>query len=115
MIFVRLLPVLLSSLLLAAHFSRGDNTPLVVLSLVFPLILLVRKHWVVPTVQVLLVLGGLEWIRRVVELAGQREALGQPWTRMAVILGAVSAFTMASALVFRSAALKQRYGHVSSR
>ena len=115
MIFVRLMPVLLSFVLLAAHFSRGDNTPLVALSLIFPLILLVRKPWVVPIVQVVLVLGGLEWIRRTMALVGQRQALGDSWTRLAVILAAVAAFTMASALVFRSKALKEYYGNPVAR
>ena len=42
-------------------------------------------------------------------LVQQRLALGQPWQRMALILCAVAAFTAASALVFRSAALRARY------
>jgi hypothetical protein len=115
MTFVRLIPVLLSFVLLAAHFSRGGNTPLVALSLIFPLILLVRKPWVPTTVQVLLVLGGLEWVRRTVELVGQRQALEESWTRMAAILAAVAVFTMVSALVFMSKALKQRYGNQASQ
>ena len=114
MTLVRLLPVLISFLLLAAHFSRGDNQPLVALSLLFPLLLLVRKPWVVPIVQVVLVVAGLEWLRRTIELAQQRQAEGDSWTRLAVILGVVAVFTMASALVFRSRALKERYGRSSS-
>jgi hypothetical protein len=110
MTFVRLLPVLISFLLLAAHFSRADNTPMVAASLIFPLILLVRKPWVAPTVQVVLVLGGLVWIRRAAVLVGQRQASGESWTRLAVILAIVAAFTMASALVFRSTAVKKYYG-----
>ncbi len=109
MTFVRLLPVLISFLLLAAHFSRADNTPMVAASLIFPLILLVRKPWVAPTVQVVLVLGGLIWVRRAAALVGQRQASGESWTRLAVILAVVAAFTMASALVFRSTALRKRY------
>lgn len=108
--FIRLLPVLLSALLMAAHFSRADNTPLTWLSLVFPLILLVRRPWVAWVTQMALVLGGIEWIRTLVAIAGRRQAAAESWLRMAVILGMVAAITFASVLVFRNKQLKDRYG-----
>lgn len=108
--FVRLIPVLLSALLMAAHFSRADITPLVWLSLAFPLILLVRRPWVARLTVVLLVIAGAEWIRTLLTIAGRRQADGDPWLRMAVILGAVAAATLASALVFRNKHLRIRYG-----
>jgi hypothetical protein len=108
--FGRLLPVLLSALLIAAHFSRADNTALTLLSLAFPLILLVRRQWVARAAQVALVLAGIEWIRTLVAIAARRQAAGEPWLRMAVILAVVAAFTFASALVFRNKSLKHRYG-----
>jgi len=107
--FTRLLPVLLSALLMAAHFSRADNPVLTLSSLLFPLILLVRRPWVARVTQTVLVLGGIEWIRALVAIAGRRQAAGEAWLRMAVILGAVAVFTFASALVFRSKNLKERY------
>jgi hypothetical protein len=110
MTLVRLLPVVISCLLLAAHFSRADNAVLVLISIAFPAILLLRRPWVVWTVQLALVLGGLEWIRRTVELVLQREAAGEPWTRLALILDGVALFTAGSALGFVSPALRQRYG-----
>jgi hypothetical protein len=108
--FVRLLPVLLSFVLVAAHFSRNDITPLVYVSLALPFLLLVRRPWVPRMFQVLLILGGLEWLRRLVVLASERHAAGESWVRLAVILGAVAAFTFLSALVFRCRALRERYG-----
>ena len=57
-----------------------------------------------------LVLGALEWLRTLYLLAAMRIAWDQPWGRLAAILGGVALFTAASALVFRSAALKARYG-----
>lgn len=105
-----LLPVLLSALLIAAHFSRADNAALTLLGLAFPLILLVRRPWVVLATQVALVLAGIEWIRTLVAIAARRQAAGEPWLRMAIILGAVAAFTFGSALVFRNRNLKGRYG-----
>jgi hypothetical protein len=108
--FLRLLPVILSCLLLAAHFSRNEIMLLTLVSLVLPLVLLVRRQWVPRLFQVLLVLGALEWIRRLIALALERQGAGEEWVRMALILGVVAALTASSALVFRGGALKQRYG-----
>ncbi|MDT8435218.1 MAG: hypothetical protein RRA92_00555 [Gemmatimonadota bacterium] len=104
---LRLLPVVLSAVLLAAHFSRAGSGWLVALSLAFPLLLLVRDGRAVRLVQGILVLGGLEWVRTAVRIAEGRVALGEPWLRMALILGGVALFTWASALVFRAPALRR--------
>ena len=109
MFILRLLPVILSALLLAAHFSRQDLLPLAILSIAFPLVLLVRRPWVPLLVQMVLGLGALEWIRTLVTIARQRQAAGDDWLRMAVILGAVAAVTLASTLVFESRAVRERY------
>ena len=106
---VRLIPVFLSALLLAAHFSRADNLPMVVLALAAPLLLLVRQPWVPRAFQVALVLGALEWVRTLISIARMRHAIGEPWMRMAVILGVVALVTASSALVFQVKALKTRY------
>lgn len=105
----RLLPVLMSFLLMAAHFSRADNAVLVTVSLLFPLILLLRRPWVARLTQVVLVIAGIEWVRTLLAIAQRRQAAGEPWVRMAVILGVVAAFTVCSALVFRNKGLMQRY------
>ena len=54
--------------------------------------------------------GDAEWLLTAYLLVQQRLALGLPWQRMALILCAVAVFTAASALVFRSAALRARFG-----
>ena len=107
--FIRLLPVILSLLLLGAHFFRMGETALVMITVVILLILPVRKSWVVRLVRIVLLAGGIEWIRTLVVLAGMRQAAGAPWMRLALILGGVSLLTIFSALVFRSRALRERY------
>lgn len=109
MMLLRVSPILLSALLLAAHFSRADNLPLMVLSLTFPLLLLVRKPWAARVTQLILVLGGVEWIRTLVVLAARRIEVGEGWVRLAVILGAVVVVTFSSALVFQRPAVRARY------
>lgn len=98
---LRALPVVFSALVLAAHFYRSRNLPLVVLSLALPLLLLARRRWSARAVQAGLVLGALEWVRTLAFFAGQRMEVGRPWGRLAVILGAVAALTALSALAVR--------------
>jgi hypothetical protein len=110
---VRLLPVFISFLLLAAHFMRaGQTVVMVVLLLLLPLLLL-KKFWVPWVMQLTLLLGALEWVRTIVFVAQTRMDQGMPWTRMAVILGVVALFTALSCLVFRSKALRKRYSDES--
>ena len=110
MAFIRLLPAILSLLLLAAHFSRAGLSLLVVACLGLSLLLAWRRAWVARLTQLVLLAGGLEWLRTLAQLAAARQARGEPWTRLAVILGVVALFTVCSALVFQSAALRRRYG-----
>jgi len=81
-----LLPVMISSLLLGAHFLRLDQPLLVVLSLLLPLILLFRKFWVARLMQFYLIFGAVEWVRTLFFLVAERRAEGQPWSRLVIIL-----------------------------
>lgn len=113
---LKLSPVFISALLLAAHFYRSELYPLVIMSLSFPALLLFKIKWADITVQILLILGGLEWIRTTYYFALERQAEGMPYTRMVIILGLVALFTACSALVFRYKSLKDtRYKTQDSR
>lgn len=107
---LRLLPVMLTFLLLATHFYRAGHLPLVAVCLAAPLLLLLRKPWVPRLFQVLLVFGSLVWLRSLYTFAAMRIAFEQPWARLAVILGAVAVFTALSGLVFRSRVLRSWFG-----
>ena len=107
--FLRLLPVFISFLLLAAHFLRSGQTVVVVVLLALLLLLFVRKFWVPWVIQAILLLGAVEWVLTLYSVAQVRIASGAPWTRMAIILGAVALFTALSSLVFRSKPLRDRY------
>jgi hypothetical protein len=109
MLFVRSIPVILSSLVLGAHFLRSGNLILVVLSAALPLLLLIPRLWALRTVQVVMVIGALEWVRTLATIAKIRMAYGEPATRMALILGFVALFTLASALLLRGRRVSERY------
>lgn len=106
---LQLLPVLFSALLIAAHCLRSGHPILALLCLAAPLLLLIRRPAAVRLVQLALVLAALEWVRTAAVLAAWRSDTGLPWIRMAIILGAVAAFTLGSIFVFLSKTLRSRY------
>lgn len=106
---VRLLPVFLSALLIAAHFYRSGLTAVAIICLFAPGVLFIRKPWSVRIIQIFLILCAAEWFRTVVNLAQLRLEHGMPWIRLTLILGGVTLFTVASTLVFRHPQLQKRY------
>ena len=106
---LRLIPVILSFLLLAAHFYRSELVVPATICVALLLLLIFRKPWVPKLFQLLFVLGALEWLRSLYYFAAMRIAWDQPWTRLAIILGAVALFTALSGLVFNNKAVRARY------
>jgi hypothetical protein len=106
---LKLIPVILSFLLLAAHFYRAGYPVLSGLCVALLILLFLRKSWVPRLFQLLLILGALEWLRALYFFAAMRIAWDQPWTRLAFILGAVAVFTALSGLVFRNRRLAAFY------
>lgn len=107
---LKLLPPALALAVLAAHFYRAGLVIAVGAVVALAALLFVRRPWAARTLQVALVAGAVEWIRSAAELVALRESMGQPWTRLAIILGAVALFTALSALVFEARSLRARYG-----
>ena len=106
---VKLVPVVFSLLLLSAHFFRAGWLPLVIFYLSLIGLLFVKRRWIARLIQFFLILGSIEWIRTLMVYVTARQAMGQPWTRLVLILGAVALFTALSSLVFQSRTLKVRY------
>lgn len=106
---LKLSPVFISFLLIGAHFLRTGLYFIVILIIAIPFILLIKKMWVARTIQLLLILASLEWIRTIFISIEERQAYGEQWTRMAIILGSVAVFTAVSSLVFLFRSLKIRY------
>ena len=106
---LRLLPVILSFLLLGAHFYRAGHLILTSLCVAVLFLLFLKNPGVPRLFQVLLVLGAIEWLRSLYFFAAMRIAWEQPWTRLAIILGSVALFTALSGLVFEGRSLRARY------
>jgi hypothetical protein len=109
MLFLQLVPVILSLAVLAAHFARQGQPMLVFLPVALMGLLAVPRLWAARLMQVVLLLGAAEWLRTAVVLARIRVEHGLPATRMVVILAAVAILTAASALVFRTRRARLRF------
>lgn len=108
--FSQLFPIILSLLVLGAHFVRSG--PLLLTAFCFLLIagLFFRKPITARLVQLALFLGTIEWILTASNLAAYRSMAGEPSTRMVIILGSVAALTFLCIFVFTTKTMKERYG-----
>lgn len=103
------IPIVLSLIVLGAHFLRDANYLGVAVSAGLIGVLFVRRPAAARVVQIALVLGALEWVWTIYSLVQVRTAMGMPATRMMLILGAVAATTALSAGLFQTRALKRVY------
>lgn len=110
-----LLPAVLALALLAAHFYRAGLVPLVPTCIGATALLFVRLPWVRYLAVGSLLLASAEWIRTLVVLVGERADAGEPWLRLAAILGGVVVFTLLAALPFGSAELRRWYAGSEAR
>jgi hypothetical protein len=107
--FLIFIPIVLSLVVLGAHFMRYGNTLGMVAVLLMIGVLFVRQQWAARLVQIALVLGTIEWVHTLYVMAQLRIVFSQPYTRLVLILGAVIAITLASALLFQTKELKNIY------
>ena len=114
MSFLQLLPAAVSALVLGAHFLRAGNLALLVASLALIALMFVRRPWAARTIQVGLLIGALEWLRALLVLVPLRIQTGEPFARLAIILGSVAVVTTGSALLFRTSRLRQRFGLIAA-
>ncbi len=89
----------LSLLMLAAHFYRHEHPLLALLCLAAIALAPMKRLWASRFVEVVLWLGAAEWLWTTWTLIGERQIMGRPWTRMAVILLTVAAITAFAAVL----------------
>jgi len=94
-----ILMVVLSGILIAAHFFRSGAYWLAAIGLLFPALLAIRTAFALRAVQLFLALAAVEWLRTLLSIAIERHVFGGRWVRMALILGTVTGLTVASAVL----------------
>ena len=105
-----LAPPVIGFLLLAAHFCRAENYLAIILSLFMIGLIFVRRPRAARAVQIGLLLGSAEWLHTTASLIMARKAMGEPFLRLALILGSVSLFTALAALVFQTSRIRAHFG-----
>lgn len=96
-------------LILAGHFLRMGALSGVLVCVALPVVAaLTRARWALRSLQALLIIGSMSWIVTALRIGAQRRAAGEPWLRMALILGAVAALSaLAAALLSRRSVLER--------
>ena len=94
--------------MLAAHFLRGGQLLLALLSVVTSIALFIRRLWIIRIVQFALIAGTIEWLRTSVILVLERQSLGLPWLRLASILGLVILLAAFSIFALESEPMRKR-------
>jgi hypothetical protein len=69
----------------------------------------VRRPWAARLAQLALLAGAFEWLRTLALLLPVRRAAGEPWVRLAAILGAVALVAVLGAALFETRRLRERY------
>ncbi len=105
----RIVPVIVSFLLLGAHFLRAGNLLLMAGCVFIPVLLVIKARWSVTIVQLCTYLGAIIWVNTTIHIYHSRIVLGEPWGWAVMILGAVTLFTVFSGVLLNSAALKEKY------
>ena len=103
-------PIVLSALVLGAHFMRRGEWLPMGLSIALLALPFVRRPWARRMIQLALLLAAAEWVRTLMGFVAERRATGEPWLRMAIILGAVIAVALAGIAALESERLRRRFG-----
>ena len=106
---MKILPIILCFLLLAAHFGRANLLILQIISILIPFLLFWKTKVATIIIQACLTLAGIEWIRTTVYYARIRIENGEPWLRLAIILGTIAILNFATILVFKTRSMKEKY------
>ena len=107
--FLRLIPLIIAFFLLGAHFLRSGHIILTGVSILAPLLLLIKKRWILFLMQWLAYSGAIVWMYTTFILVQQRLMAGSPWVRMLLILSGVTVLTLYAGYLLKSDVVKQRY------
>lgn len=106
---IKIIILILTYLLLGAHFFRDGETFLSIVCIFIPLLLLIKKKWCLLFVKLFTYGGVIVWIFTLITLINERVNTGEPWLRMAVILLAVIVMTISTSLFLNSKVFKEKY------
>jgi hypothetical protein len=78
-------------------------------SVLVPLLLLIRKRWSLILVQLLAYAAAGVWLPTAIHLVQERMISARPWSSAAIILGSVALFSMFAGILLNSPTVKAKY------
>ena len=106
---LRILPLIISAVVIAAHFLRSYSLVPMLMCLAAPALLLVKRYWSLLALQVLSVASALIWLWALYDIIQQRIFEGRSWIASAVILVSVALFTLYSGWLLNTPQVKRHY------
>ena len=101
--------VIITFLLLSAHFLRDDQIFYTIIFLLLPFLLLVKKRSSIIIVQIFSFIGVIVWLQTALKLIQERIMMDVSWTRMMIILSVVIILTGLSGFLLNSTVIKEKY------
>ncbi|GGI86023.1 hypothetical protein [Shewanella gelidii] len=94
----RILLICLAYLLISAHFLRYGQHPFAISFAVAPILLFIKQSWSSRLLQIVLVASCvLVWGVSTYDYIQVRVSMGEPWTRLSLIMSSVIVFTAIAA------------------
>lgn len=106
---LRILPIVLAAVLLAAHFLRSYSLVPMTICLLAPFLLLIKKRLSLLALQLLTIPAAAIWLITLYGIIEQRIFEQRSWTASAIILGSVTLFTVWAGWLLNSAQVKEGY------
>jgi len=106
---LRISLLIITYLLLSAHFLRDGDTLLSIACLIIPFLLFIKKKWSLIVVQLFTYLGVIVWIMTLINLINERVQSNDQWIRMILILLLIIALTTYVSIFLNSKIIKDKY------
>ena len=106
---LRILPLIISAVILAAHFLRSYSLVPMALCLIAPFLLFIKQRWVLVIFQGLSVFAAGIWLIALYGIIQDRNYQGRSWLASGIILGLVIIFTLFSGYCLSSTQVKYKY------
>lgn len=106
---LRTFPIILAAVLLAAHFLRSYSLFPMLLSLLAPCLLLIKRRWSLVALQWLTIPAAIIWLLTLNDIIRLRIFQDRSWAASAIILGTVTLFTLFAGWLLRSPTVKEIY------
>ncbi|HEM48991.1 MAG TPA: hypothetical protein ENO27_02155 [Caldithrix sp.] len=94
MIVLRLLPLIFTQLLFAAHIMRSFGVIWALVVLMLLITLVIHREWIIRLWQIIIAFEIIEWIRTTLIIVQLRLAVEMPYLRLLIIMGAVILFNL---------------------